>query len=162
LGLFPLQGFQNKKNDEVWAEEGEEIKADLINAQVDKFQKGVIFWGAISSRGLIPSRGPINITQWLEQQHISSNDKRKRLYLTNQLYARFLKEKAVPAIKTVFRKSKLSPIFHDDQDQKQRTKLVRDTVAQLFKERMTPLVGDAKFADVWRIENVWGALKERI
>jgi len=27
---------------------------------------------------------------------------------------------------------------------------------------MTPLVGDAKFADVWRIENVWGALKERI
>lgn len=93
MGLFPLQGFQNKKNDEVWAEEGEEIKADLINAQVDKFQKDVIFWGAISSRGLIPSRGPINVTQWLEQQHISSNDKRKRLYLTNQIVRQILKRK---------------------------------------------------------------------
>ncbi len=55
----------------MWAEEGEEIKADLINAQTDKFQKGVILWGAISSQGLIPSRGPINITKWLEQQRTS-------------------------------------------------------------------------------------------
>ncbi|CAF4580342.1 unnamed protein product [Rotaria sp. Silwood1] len=122
----------------------------------------IIFWGAISSQGLIPSRAPINVTQWLEQQRTPCDDKRKRVYLTSQLYAKFLTEKAAPAIKTVFRKCRLNPIFHDDQDQKQRTILVRDTVAALFSERIEPADGNAKFADVWRIENVWGALKEKL
>ncbi|CAF3557640.1 unnamed protein product [Rotaria sp. Silwood1] len=137
-GLFTFQGFQNKRNDGVWARE------------------------AISSQGLIPSRAPINVTQWLEQQRTPCDDKRKRVYLTSQLYAKFLTEKAAPAIKTVFRKCRLNPIFHDDQDQKQRTILVRDTVAALFSERIEPADGNAKFADVWRIENVWGALKEKL
>jgi hypothetical protein len=161
-GLFPLQGFQNKRNDGVWVKEGEEIEADLLNAQTDKFQRGVVFWGAISSQGLIPSNASINLTEWLDQQRPSSNEKRKRIYLTSQLYAKFLKEKATPAIKATFRKFKLNPIFHDDQDRKHRTKLVRNTVAQLFNERVQPLDSDAKFADVWRIENVWRALKEKI
>ena len=39
---------------------------------------------------------------------------------------------------------------------------MRNTVAQLFNERMQPLASDAKFADIWRIENVWGALKEKL
>jgi hypothetical protein len=78
------------------------------------------------------------------------------------LYTKFLTEKSVPAIKTVFRESKLNPIFHDDQDQKQRTILVRNTVAELFSERVEPADSDAKFADVWRKENVWGALKEKL
>jgi hypothetical protein len=161
-GLFPLQGFQNKRNDGVWVKEGEEIETDLLNAQTDKFRRGVVFWGAISSQGLIPSNAPINVTEWLDQQRPSSNEKRKRIYLTSQLYAKFLKEKVAPAIKATFRKFKLNPIFHDDQDRKHRTKLVRNTVAQLFNERVQPLDSDAKFADVWRIENVWGALKEKI
>ncbi len=78
------------------------------------------------------------------------------------MYTKFLTEKSVPAIKTVFRESKLNPIFHDDQDQKQRTILVRNTVAELFSERVEPADSDAKFADVWRKENVWGALKEKL
>ncbi|CAF3709104.1 unnamed protein product [Rotaria sp. Silwood1] len=161
-GVFPLQGFQNKKNDGVWVEKYEEIEADLLNAETNKFQQGIIFWGAISSQGLIPSNAPINVTEWLKQQRNSSDKKQKRIYLTSQLYAKFLKEKVAPAIKTTFRKSKLNPIFHDDQDQKQRTKLVIDTVAKLFHERIEPVDADAKFADVWRIENVWGALKEKV
>ncbi len=42
-GLFTLQGFQNRRNDGVWTREGEEIEANLINAQMDKFQKGIMF-----------------------------------------------------------------------------------------------------------------------
>ena len=86
-GLFTFQGFQNRRNDGVWARGGEEIEADLINAQTDKSQKGIILWGAISLQGLIPSRAPINLAQWLEQQRTSFHD--KRVYLTNQLYANF-------------------------------------------------------------------------
>ncbi|CAF1149894.1 unnamed protein product [Rotaria sordida] len=103
--------------------EGEEIEPDLIHAKTDKFQKGIIFWGAISAQDLIPSQAPINVTKWLEQQRTLCNDKRKRKYLTNKLYAKFLQEKAAPAIKAAFRKTKLDPIFQDDQDRKQRTTL---------------------------------------
>jgi len=78
----------------------------------------------MSAQDLILLRAPINVTKWLEQQHASGDDKRKRIYLTNELYAKFLKEKAAPAIKNAFRESKLNPIFHDDQDRKQRTTLV--------------------------------------
>jgi hypothetical protein len=41
-----------------------------------------------------------------------------------------------PTIKTAFRKSKLNPIFRDHQDQKKRTTLARNIVAQLFSERI--------------------------
>jgi hypothetical protein len=82
-GLFPLEGFQNKINDGVWANEGEEIEAVLINVQTDKFRKGVIFWGAISSESLIPLHAPINLTKWLEQKRTSSDEERKRMYLTS-------------------------------------------------------------------------------
>ncbi|CAF2409311.1 unnamed protein product [Rotaria sp. Silwood2] len=159
----PVQsvGFHNKRNDGVWAEEGEEIEAGLIDVQTDKFQRGVIFWGAISSQGLIPSHGPNNVSDWLEQQRPLNSDRRKRVYLTNQLYEKFLKQKAAPAIKKAFRKPKLDPIFQDDQDRKHRTSLVRNTVAQLFNERIEPADGDTKFADVWRIENIWGVLREK-
>ncbi|CAF1194561.1 unnamed protein product [Rotaria sordida] len=159
---LPFKVFIIKKNDGVWAVEGEEIEPDLIHAKTDKFQKGIVFWGAVSAQGLIPLQAPMNVTKWLEQQRTLCNDKRKRKYLTNKVYAKFLQEKAAPAIKAVFRKTKLDPIFQDDQDRKQRTTLVRKTVDQLFSERIKPVDGDTKFADVWRIENVWGALKEKI
>ena len=150
-GLFPLQGFQNKRNDGVWVNEGEEVDANLLNTQTDKFQGGIVFWDAMSSQGLIPPNAPINVSEWLNQQRCSSNEKRKRIYLTSQAYAKFWKEKTAPAIKATFRKFKLNPIFHDDQDRKHRTKLVRNTIAQLFNEHVPPLDNDAKFADVWRI-----------
>ncbi|CAF1369408.1 unnamed protein product [Rotaria sordida] len=68
----------NQKNDSTWLTiamplkffqealeylEGEEIEADSLNTQTDKFQQGVIFRDAISSQGLIPSNTPINVTE---------------------------------------------------------------------------------------------------
>ncbi|CAF4568840.1 unnamed protein product [Rotaria sp. Silwood2] len=47
--LFTLQSFHNKKNNAVCAAEGEEFEPDLIHAETDKFQKGILFWGAISA-----------------------------------------------------------------------------------------------------------------
>jgi len=34
-------------------------------------------------------------------------------------------------------------------------------VAELFTEPIEPAESHAKFADVWRIENVWEAVKEK-
>ncbi|CAF4759033.1 unnamed protein product, partial [Rotaria sp. Silwood2] len=36
-----------------------------------------------------------------------------------------------------------------------------DTIDSLFGERIDPEIGDAKLADDWVIENVWGVIKER-
>ena len=32
----------------------------------------------------------------------------------------------------------------------------------LFDERIEPKIGDAKLADMWPIENVWGTIKEKL
>ncbi|CAF0857474.1 unnamed protein product [Rotaria sp. Silwood1] len=159
-GKFTLEPFQNRRNDGIWAEEGEEIPSSLINAPTEKFQKGIIFWGAISSQGLIPATAPINLTEWLRQQ--PSNGKGPRMYLTGELYGKFVAEKVAPAIQRAFENTHLQPIFQDDQDSKQRTSFAMTTIESFFDERISPEDDDAKFADVWPIERVWGAIKEKI
>ncbi|CAF4748619.1 unnamed protein product [Rotaria sp. Silwood1] len=139
---------------------GEEIPSSLINAPTEKFQKGIIFWGAISSQGLIPATAPINLTEWLRQQ--PSNGKGPRMYLTGELYGKFVAEKVAPAIQRAFENTHLQPIFQDDQDSKQRTSFAMTTIESFFDERISPEDDDAKFADVWPIERVWGAIKEKI
>jgi transposase len=67
-GKFTLQPFRNVRNDGIWAEDNEVIPPSLIHAPREKFQKGIIFWGAISCYGLIPAGAPINLTEWLHRQ----------------------------------------------------------------------------------------------
>lgn len=73
-----------------------------------------------------------------------------------------MKEQAVPEINKVFRQCALVPISHDDQDRKHRAPLVKDIVSKLFIEQIEPADCNAKFADVWRIENVWGTLRDKL
>ncbi|CAF3088835.1 unnamed protein product [Rotaria sp. Silwood2] len=160
-GKFTLHPFQNKRNDGIWTEEGEVIPLSLTNAPTDRFQKRIIFWGAISSRGLIPSGRPINFTKWLRQQQ-PQNKKNMKKYLASNLYDKFLKEEVEPPIKLPFKNTALIPIVQDDQDNKHRTKVVMNTIESLFDEHIDPEIGDAKFADIWPIETVWGAIKEKL
>lgn len=157
-GIFTIEGFRNSKNDVIYAEHSSEIPADLRGASVVKFPSGVMFWGAISTKGLIPQSCPINFTQWLRDQR--PLDKRKRIYMTGDLYAKFLREEAIPAINEVVENLN-EVIFQDDQDSKHRTKVAMDVIYDLFEERIEPDDGDAKLADVWPIENIWGILKEK-
>src|SRR5215467_13503510 len=81
--------------------------------------------------------------------------------MTGKLYAKFLSEVAIPEIKKVV--GNLDDwIFQDDQDGKQTTKVATDVVDEFFIQRIEPKVGDAKFADVWPIENIWGILREKL
>ena len=70
-------------------------------------------------------------------------------------------KEAAPAIYELFENCIEASIFQDDQDSKHRTTLVRNTVADLFDERIDPKTGDAKFADIWPTEKVWGVIKEK-
>ncbi|CAF3056725.1 unnamed protein product [Rotaria socialis] len=157
-GIFTIEGFHNNKNDVIYAEESSEIPANLREAPMTKYPSGVMFWGGICTKGLIPHDGPINVTQWLRDQ--CQNDKRKRVYMTGELYAIYLCEKAIPAINEVVEDLD-EAIFQDDQDSKHRTQVAMDVVYDLFEERIEPNDGDAKFADVWPIENIWGIMREK-
>ncbi|CAF4655107.1 unnamed protein product [Rotaria sp. Silwood2] len=157
-GIFTIEGYYNSKNDVVYAENSSEISPDLRNASISKYLVGVMFWGAICTKGLIPQDGPINFTQWLRDQRPKNNS--KRFYMTGELYAKFLDEEAIPAIAEVV-EDQDEFIFQDDQDSKHRTKVAMNVIADHFEERIEPDDGDAKFADVWPIENVWGMLKEK-
>ena len=145
-GTFTNDAFQNKQNDVVYAKNAQQIPADLRTAPKDKFPKGVMFWGAISSLGLIPKKGPINATKWLNDQ--KPQGQRKKMYLTGNLYAQFLKEKAIPEVKKVFGISFSDAIWQDDQDKKQRMQIVLDVIKENFSERIETEDGDAKFAVV--------------
>jgi hypothetical protein len=134
-GKYTLLPFQNKRNDGIWAARDEPISPSLINVPSDKFEKGVIFWGAISSLGLIPAGAPINFSKWI-QQHQIQDKKNKKMYLTSDLYEKFSREQAAPAIKRVFKNTCLKPIFQDDQDYKHRTTAVKESVDSLFDERI--------------------------
>jgi hypothetical protein len=157
-GIFTVEGYYNSKNDVVYAENSSEIPPDLRNASISKYPVGVMFWDGICTQGLIPLDGPINFTQWLRDQRSDNNS--KRLYMTGELYAKFLDEEAIPAIAEVVEDLD-EFIFQDDQDSKHRTKVAMNVIADHFEERIEPDDGDAKFADVWPIENVWGILKEK-
>ncbi|CAF1408385.1 unnamed protein product [Rotaria sordida] len=157
-GIFTIEGFHNSKNDVIYAEESSEIPADLREASIVKYPSGVMFWGAITTKGLISQDGPINFTQWLRDQ--CPLDKRKRMYMIGDLYAKFLREEAISTINEVVENLN-EVIFQDDQDSKHRTKTAMDVVNDFFEERIEPNDGDAKFADVWPIENIWGIMEEK-
>ncbi|CAF4080756.1 unnamed protein product [Rotaria sordida] len=101
------------------------------------------------------------VTKWLHQQQEHSK-KNKTIYLTSDLYGKFLVEEAASEIKKVFKPNNLSPIFQDDQDRKHRTTTIKETVDSLFDERIEPKIDDANLADIWLIENVWRTIKEKL
>ncbi|CAF1428620.1 unnamed protein product [Rotaria sordida] len=79
--------------------------------------------------------------------------------MNDHLYAKFIKEVGHPEIQKVCGRDL---IFQDDADSEQRTKIVLRTGDKLSNDRILPEAGDAKFASVWLIENIWRILKEKI
>jgi hypothetical protein len=45
---------------------------------------------------------------------------------------------------------------------KRKTKILFWTMDELFKNEVLSKVGDAKIADVWSVESVWGILREKV
>ncbi|CAF1042250.1 unnamed protein product [Rotaria sordida] len=80
--------------------------------------------------------------------------------MASEFYATFLHEKVILAINEVVEDLN-EAIFQDDQDSKHRTQITMDVVYDLFEERIQSNDGDAKFAEVWPIENVWRIMKEK-
>ncbi|CAF1319452.1 unnamed protein product [Rotaria sp. Silwood1] len=155
-GKFTLESHSNPHNEGIWATRFEEILSTSRERPTRKFASGIVFWGGISYEGLILKNGPIDVILWLKKQ---PTDKKKRIYINGHLYAKCIKEFAHPEIQKVCGRGLTS---QDDADSKQRTKIVLRTVDKLFNDQILPEEGDAKFADIWPAENIWGILKEKV
>ena len=81
--------------------------------------------------------------------------------MTGGLYSIFLREQAIPAVKNVVGNDLTHFIWQDDQDKKHRMNEPMNVIKEFFTERIEPEDGDAKFADVYPIEKIWGDIKRK-
>ncbi|CAF3947319.1 unnamed protein product, partial [Rotaria sp. Silwood1] len=94
-GKIGLTVMHNTKNNVVYGISRESIPRELLESPKEKFTKGIIMWGAISSRGLIPEDGPIFIDEFLDEYGSNCN---KKETMTSQKYIDLLQEKIMPSI----------------------------------------------------------------
>ena len=160
-GTFTLIPQYNQHNEGVYSESKADIPYELKTKPKEKFQKNFMLWGGISYQGLFPKESPIFIDEWLEQTRQKNDDSRKKIYFTGAKYATFIR--TVVAQNAAKEFDDLQNIFfQDDQDRKQRMKISLNAVKRVFINRIEPMDCDAKLADVWPIENIWGVLKEKV
>ncbi|CAF1611292.1 unnamed protein product, partial [Didymodactylos carnosus] len=160
-GAFTLSPQGNQHNEGVYAESSLDIPYELKTTSKQKFQKSIMLWGGLSYQGLFPKQSLIFVDEWLELIRPQCSDPRKKIYFTGDRYARFIR--TIVADKAATELGSLrNVIFQDDQDPKQRMQVALNAVKHVFINRIEPEDCAAKLADVWPIENVWGALKEKL
>ncbi|CAF1504227.1 unnamed protein product [Rotaria sordida] len=81
--------------------------------------------------------------------------------MATEFYAKFLREKAIPAINEAVENLD-EVIIQDDQESKHKMQVTMGVVYDLFEGRIEADDGDAKFADVWPTENIWEIRKQKI
>ncbi|CAF3407711.1 unnamed protein product [Rotaria sp. Silwood2] len=157
-GRINLIQKHNSKKDVIWSKDKTTIPAELITVGQQKYCPGVIIFGAISSRGLIPKESPIFIDDWLKTECEKLG--KKRHTMDRFLYIKLIEQELKPHIDMIF--PEVNVIWQDDADSKHRSSYALNKIDELFYERITPDEEASKMADIWPIENVWGHIKEKL
>ena len=84
----------NTKNNVVYGQNREDIR-DKLTTQEKKFSPGVMLWGGISARGLIPPTCPLFVDEVLADYNKRTGEKSKNI--NNQCYADMLERLVKPA-----------------------------------------------------------------
>jgi len=156
-GKIGVTVVYNMKNNIVYGTSRESIPRALLEAPVDKFTKGFIMWGAISSRGLIPKDGPIFIDEFLDGYQWKPKASRT---MNSRRYIDLLREQILPSIEEVY--PDYDYIFQDDCDSIHRAKCVIDFIDENTPDRIMPAHQASKLDDVWPIENVWSIVRTKL
>ncbi|CAF4081359.1 unnamed protein product [Rotaria sp. Silwood2] len=145
------------KNNVVYGTSRDTIPCALLELPVEKFTKGFIMWGAISSRGLIPKDGSIFIDEFLDEYSWNRNKKRT---LNSQRYIDLLQERIIPSIEQIYPNNDY--IYQDDCDSIHRSKDVLEFIEKNIPDRIMPMDQASKLDDVWPIENVWSIIRTKL
>ncbi|CAF5130771.1 unnamed protein product [Rotaria sp. Silwood1] len=157
-GRINLVQKHNSKNNVVWSISKATISLDLQTIGQQKYSSGIILFGAISSRGLIPRRSPIFIDEWLKSECKKLN--KERISMDRFLYIKLVKSQLKPHIDRSY--NGVQVIWQDDADPKHRSQYALNQIHEMFYERIEPEQHANKMADIWPIENIWGYIKEKL
>lgn len=145
----------NSKNDVVYAKDKENIRQLLSNKE-KKFAPGVMLWGGISSRGLVPPSAPLFIDEVLSAW---TKDDKPVKHVNGTIYADMLETLVLPGILELYPQN--NAIFQDDEAVIHRTKEVLATADRIFKKRIPPKMASCT-ADLLPIENIWSLIKSDV
>jgi hypothetical protein len=150
-GRICLIQKQNSKNDVIWSRNKTTIPSHLLTAGQQKYSPGVLLFGAISSRGLIPKTSPIFVDDWLKTE---CKNFKKRNTMDRFLYIKLIEQELKPHIDMIF--PDVNAIWQDDNDSKHRSYYALNKIDELFYERIEANEEASKMADIW------GYIKEKI
>ena len=147
----------NSKNDIVWSSSESTIPFALQSVDKKKYSPGVLLYGAISSRGLIPPSPLIFIDDWLTVECQKINKKKRTM--DRFLYVKLVKQLKVH-IDPLY--NDVHVIWQDDGDSKHRSYYAIEKISEIFDDRINPEEQSDKMADIWPIENIWSIIKEKL
>ena len=99
-------------------------------------------------RGLIPRNEPVFMDDWIKTYGVKT--------ITGELYAEFLRSKAFPEAKRLYRSDE--GIWQDDGASIHRKQCALDAVNQHWHTHIPVDVQDAKCDDIFPIGTLWGML----
>ena len=105
------QPRHNSKNHVVYAKQKSDIRAKLANKE-QKFSPGVMLWGGISARGLVPSSAPLFVDEVLASW---SREGAPVKTVNNIIYADMLETLVHPAVMELY--PAVDCLFQDDKSQ---------------------------------------------
>ena len=152
--LIRINARHNSKNHVVYGKDKESIKELLVNKE-KKFSPGIMLWGGISARGLIPRKAPVYVDDLLNGALKPDGSKKKNV--DSLAYIQLLKRKAYPAVTELYPDG--NSVWQDDEAKIHRTAAVLETVSELFNSRV-PAGMASMTADLLVVENLWSILKD--
>ena len=134
----------------------------LTDSQHKKHNTGIILWGMVTRKGVLPRDKPIYMTEWIKKHAKYCRNPRKPT-LNGKLYSIFLNRVVYKLLLKHFTKQEIeSIVFEDDNDRKQRTKAVMEVRNNLFPAALDVENQAPRMADLWCVEHLWGDLQSEL
>ena len=147
----------NAKDDIIWSairRDADEHGGIYVR---EKFSPGVMLWGGISWKGLIPKDAPVFVDEFLDGYQWSNGTKKT---VNGARYEDLISNVAYPSV--MKQHPKHQAIFQTDAAKIHRPAVVLQMVDSLFSERIPVDVQSPRFDDVWAIETVWWIIDEKL
>lgn len=157
-GRIQLVQKHNSKNNVIWSKSKASIPTESQTIGQEKFSPGIMLFGGLSSRGLIPRNSPIFVDEWLKSECRKIN--KERVTMDRFLYIKLIEEELKPHIDDLY--DGVNVIWQDDKDSKHRSRYALDKIEEMFYDRVEPDEQASKMSDIWPIENLWAYIKEKL
>ena len=118
---------RNTKNDVVWAT-GRDQAGDKLESREEKYSVGVMIWGGVSWRGLVPSDRPVFMDEFYKNYNPAPKT------VSGIMYADLVKDYASPAVKKLYPDG--SAIWQDDPATIHRCRAALEAVEDQFSRRL--------------------------